>query len=386
MKILIAVDSFKGSLSTGQAAECIGNGIRRVFPKAEIEAVPIADGGEGTVETLLTSVGGRKKYVTVTKPNGGFREAAFGILKNKAAILEMAEASGLPLVEPDKRNIMKATTYGTGELIKAALDEGCSRILIGIGGSATNDGGIGMAQALGVSFKNSRGEEVGAGGGVLTDIVSVDLSGLDRRISDTEITVMCDVTNPLYGACGAARIFGPQKGASKEEVSLLDEGLKHLAEIMRQISGEDLSQSAGAGAAGGLGWGLQVFLGAKLQPGIEAIMDAAGMDEKIKAADLVITGEGRIDSQSVCGKVIDGVAGRAKRYHKPVAAIAGSLAGGLSEVYGAGIGAMEASVCRPMQLTDAMAEAPQLAADAAERLMRAVRLGMCLSDEKAGKN
>ena len=280
MKVFIATDSFKGSLSSVQAAKRMEEGILRVFPEAVIEYSPIADGGEGTVETLISAIGGEMKQKMVMKPNGGYTEAAFGILNNGKAVIEMAAASGLPLVSPGERNIMEATTYGAGELLKAALDAGCRQILIGIGGSATNDGGVGMVQALGGSFKDRNGKEIGFGGKNLIDIVDIDLTGLDQRLRDTEITVMCDVTNPLYGENGAARIYGPQKGATEEQIQELDKGLKNLADVTDKVLGKDFRWMKGAGAAGGLGMGMKAFLNANLKPGIEAIMDASNIDEK----------------------------------------------------------------------------------------------------------
>lgn len=378
MKVFIATDSFKGSLSSIEAARRMETGIRRVFPDAVIEYSPIADGGEGTVETLVATIGGKIHYQKVIKPNGGYTEASYGILDNGKAVIEMAAASGLPLVAPEERDIMKATTYGAGQLLKAALDAGCRQILIGIGGSATNDGGVGMAQALGASFKNKDGKEVGFGGGSLADIVDIDLSGLDQRLMDTEITVMCDVTNPLYGENGAARIYGPQKGATEEQIKELDEGLKNLADVTERVLGKDFRWIKGAGAAGGLGMGMKAFLNANLKPGIEAIMDASNIDEKIKKADVVVTGEGRIDNQSVCGKVIDGIAKRARVYNKPVIAVVGSAESDISEVYAAGIESVEAAVCRNMSVSYAMNEASTLVADAAERIMRSISVGMKL--------
>lgn len=380
MKVFIATDSFKGSLSSVQAAGRIREGILRVFKDAYIEYSPIADGGEGTVETLISNIGGEFKYKMVMKPNGGYTNARYGILKNGKAVIEMAEASGLPLVAKNERNIMKATTYGTGELIRAALDEGCREILIGIGGSATNDGGVGMAQALGASFKDKSGQEVSFGGGELGKIESIDLDGLDERLKNTEVVVMCDVTNPLYGAQGAARIYGPQKGATEKQILELDAGLKNLADVIEKMSGKDLRWDKGAGAAGGLGMGMKAFLKAKLKPGIEAIMDVSNIDEKIRNADIVVTGEGRIDGQSVCGKVVDGIARRAKLYNKPVIAVVGSAEQDLENVFAVGIRSIEAAVCKTMSIEYAINEAPVLVADAAERIMRSISVGMELEN------
>lgn len=380
MRLLIASDSYKGSLDTLQVAESMKEGIRRVFPEAEIEFVPIADGGEGTVEALVTSLGGKYCLKNVTGPNGKEVEARYGILENDIAVIEMAAASGLPLVPSDERDIMRATSYGTGQLIQAALDQGCTKIYLGIGGSATNDGGVGIAQALGIRFLNSAGDEVEPGGGFLKDIREIDVSGLDERIRRTEIFVMCDVTNPLVGPNGASHIYGPQKGATREQIQLLDENLLYLSDLIKESFHKELTWTPGAGAAGGAGMGLMAFLDAKILPGVGAVMDAANMDEKLAWADLVITGEGKIDHQSVCGKVIDGLAERAKRYHKPVIAIAGSIGSDVSKVYHKGVDSLEAAVCRPMKLEQAMENAAQYVTEAAERAMRTVRVGMEMSE------
>lgn len=374
MKILIASDSYKGSLGTLEAAENMKRGTLKVFPNAEVKILPIGDGGEGTVEVLISSLGGSYLTKEVEGPNGNPVSAKYGILENGRAVLEMAAASGLPLAGEHK-DVMRASTYGTGELIKAALDQGCREIYIGIGGSATNDGGVGMAQALGISFKDSDGNEIGRGGGALSDICTIDVSNMDERIRKTKIQVMCDVKNPLCGEFGASAVYGPQKGATPELVKVLDENLKHLSEKVFEITGNDYSQLPGAGAAGGLGMGLVAFLGAELSPGIQAIMDATGFDGALEWCDLVLTGEGRIDHQSVCGKVIDGIASRAERYGKQVIAIAGSVSGSMEAVYKAGVASVEASVCRPMKVEEAIGNAAIMVQDAAERVMRTIAVG-----------
>lgn len=384
MKMLIASDSYKGSLSTVAVAEQIKKGVLKVFPKAEFRVMPIADGGEGTVEALISNLGGSYKHVEVHTPNGGTTEAVYGILENGVAVLEMAQASGLTLVAPEERDILKATTYGTGELIKAALDEGCRKICIGIGGSATNDAGVGMAQALGASFKDFNGKEVELGGGYLKDIAQIDLSKIDERLKETELVVMCDVTNPLYGENGAANIYGPQKGATRELIEFLDCGMMHLADLASDELGVDIRWEKGAGAAGGLGWGLVVFTGAKLKRGIEAILDICNFDEKATWADIIVTGEGQIDNQSVCGKVIDGIAKRAVAYGKPVVAIAGGIADEAVDVYKVGVGSMEACVCRPMNTDQAIKNATAYLEKAAERIFRSVRLGMEMVKKDGG--
>jgi glycerate kinase len=378
MRILVACDSFKGSLSSQAAAGSVAAGVRRVFPAAEIDFLPIADGGEGTALTLTEALGGRRHIVRVTGPYGGPVDAMFGVLPSGEAVMDMAAASGLTLTPPTGPDIMRATTYGTGQLIAAALEQGCRGIYLGIGGSATNDGGLGVAAALGVRFRDGQGRETGHAGQDLAAIREIDLSGLDPRLRDTELLVLCDVTNPLCGPTGAARIYGPQKGANAAEVAALDEGLSHLAAVVKEKLGLDLAAAPGAGAAGGLGFGLMAFLGAKLRPGIDFLLDAAGFAAKIRQVDLVITGEGRLDGQSAFGKTPAGIARRAAEFGVPTVAVAGSLSGDLSGVYAAGIRGAEAAVCAPMSLEAAMAGAEAMLANGAERLMRAIDVGMSL--------
>lgn len=384
MKVLIASDSFKGSLDTFQVAEIIKNGALKVFPHAEFKTMPVADGGEGTVAALISSLGGTYEKAIVRLPNGGRRTASYGILKNGIAILEMAEASGLTLIQEADRDIMAATTYGTGEMIKKAMDQGCKKIYIGIGGSATNDGGVGMAQALGASFLDKDGREVKPGGGSLKDIETIHLENMDRRLKDTEIIVMCDVTNPLYGPDGAASVYGPQKGAALEDIQTLDQGLENLADKMCALGYPDIRWEKGSGAAGGMGWGLVLFTGAVLMPGIDAILDICDFDRAILWADLVVTGEGQIDHQSVCGKVIDGITKRAVRQGKPVIAIAGSLSDNARSVYQVGVGSLAACVSRPMNVHEAMENAERYLETASERIFRAIRIGMELKTENGG--
>lgn len=383
MNILIATDSYKGSLDSEEVAKYIRKGAGKVFPDAKFQILAIADGGEGTVDSILRKQNGRYETVQVLKPNGGNVQARYGILKNKTAVLEMAAASGLPLVALQDKDVMKATTYGTGQLMKAALDQGCRNLYIGIGGSATNDAGVGMAQALGASFRDRDGKEIGFGGGELERIAEVDLSGMDERLKTTKITVMCDVTNPLYGPEGAAGIYGRQKGATDQQILQLDVGMKHLADLISEQTKEDNRWEKGAGAAGGLGWGLVVFTGAKLLSGIEAILELVGFEEKCQWADLVITGEGKIDMQSVCGKVIHGISVITTKYQKPLIAVAGSIDDDSSQIYAAGVETMEACVMRPMTIENALEKTKQYLPDAAERIMRAVRVGIQMKEKEA---
>ena len=376
MRIVIAPDSFKGSLTALEAANAMEEGLKRVFPKAEIVKVPMADGGEGTVQSLVDATGGRIVKKVVTGPLGDKVEAQFGILGDgRTAVIEMASASGLPLVPPDKRNPMVTTTYGTGELIKAALDMGCRRFIIGIGGSATNDGGGGMAQALGVKLLDKDGNDIPFGGGGLLKLDRIDISTLDPRIAESEIVVACDVDNPLTGPRGAARVYSPQKGATPEMVEILDKALERFAEAVKRDLGRDIKDVPGAGAAGGLGAGLMAFLNAKLQLGVDIVIEATGLEEKVKGADLVITGEGGIDSQTVYGKTPIGVAKVAKKFGIPVLAVAGGISDDASVVYEHGIDGLMSIIPRPITLDEAMAQGPKLLSDAAERIARLLVVG-----------
>lgn len=323
MKVVVAPDSFKGSLTAIEVSCAIEQGIREVFPKAEVVKIPMADGGDGTVQCLVNATGGKILREKVIGPLGDEVLASYGILGDKkTAVIEMAEASGLTLVPENKRNPLITTTYGTGQLIKAALDQGCRKMIIGIGGSATNDGGAGMVQALGVKLLDREGKEIGFGGGELKKISKIDTRHMDRRLSDTKILVASDVTNPLCGPKGASKIYGPQKGATPEMAEELDRSLAHFAEMIKKDLHKDVKDIPGAGAAGGLGAGLMAFLNAELRPGIDIVIEVVKLEEVIKNADLVITGEGKIDSQTICGKAPIGVAKIAKKYNIPVIAIA----------------------------------------------------------------
>lgn len=380
MKIVIASDSYKGSLDSLQVNEAMRKGILRVFEDAEIICIPIADGGEGTVDAVMTCCGGSYCYEMVTGPDGREVIARYGILPDKSAVIEMAAASGLPLVQdvtPD--TVMNSTTYGTGQLIASALDKGCRKIYIGIGGSATNDGGIGMLQALGVSFLDADNREVGFGGKYLDKIARIDISNLDPRIRETELVVMSDVTNPLCGENGAAVVYGPQKGATEEEIAILDKGLAQFAELICQMNLPDIRNLPGAGAAGGLGGGLVSFLGAEIRPGIKAILEIADFEKSVQWADLILSGEGRIDGQSANGKAVSGIAEIAGKYNVPVIAICGSVEKDAREIFEKGISGMEAAVCRPVTLEKAMEEAEQNVIDAAERVMQMVKAGMAIT-------
>jgi glycerate kinase len=303
MKFVLAPDSFKESMTAKSAALAMKKGIKKVFPDAECVIVPMADGGEGTVESLVSFSNGEMIKTEVIAPLGNKVIAEYGLLgEGQTAVIEMASASGLGLIKLEDRNPLLATTYGTGQLIKDALDKGVSRFLIGIGGSATNDGGMGMLQALGVSFKDRNGNELPFGGGALDQLHSIDMSGLDERLKTAQIDVACDVNNPLVGENGASAIFGPQKGASPEMVNMLDRNLAHFAEVIKIQLGQDIAHIEGAGAAGGLGAGLLAFLHARLKKGIDLVIEYTGLEEKVKGANFCFTGEGSIDGQTLFGK------------------------------------------------------------------------------------
>lgn len=358
MKIVIAPDSYKESLSAMDVATQIEAGFREIYPDAEYVKLPVADGGEGTVDAMVAATGGRQINVSVTGPTGKPVLAHLGITGNQqCAVIEMASASGLECIPPEERNPLITTSYGTGELIKAALDLGVTEFIIGLGGSATNDGGAGMLQALGIHLLDKVGHNIGKGGQCLSELEYVDVSGMDPRLKQCRITVACDVTNPLTGPQGASAIFGPQKGANPAMVRFLDENLKHYAEVIARQTGKDVEFAPGAGAAGGLGAALLAFLNAELRSGIEIVTEAVELEKAIMDADLVITGEGRIDSQSIKGKVPVGVARLAKRHNKPVIGIAGSLSSDVAVVYDHGIDCVFSVLNKVCSLDEALNDA-----------------------------
>ncbi len=376
MKIIIAPDSFKESLSAAEVAEAIESGFKEIFSEADYFKLPIADGGEGTVDALVAATGGRLVKAEVTAPLGNRITARYGVCGDgRTAVIEMAAASGLMLVPPEQRNPLLATSYGTGELIRHALDGGYKHFIIGIGGSATNDAGIGMLQALGVKFLDCVGNELGSGGAVLETLERIDISGLDPRIADSCIEVACDVTNPLIGDNGASAVFGPQKGATAQMVEELDSCLARFAEVVKRDLGQEIAAVPGAGAAGGMGAALLAFLGAELKPGVTIVLDAIGFEELVKDADLVITGEGRIDGQTVNGKAPAGVAGLAARYNIPVIAFAGSLGEGAEGVRQCGISALFSVVQGPCSLAQALAGAQKNIRMTACRVAAVIALG-----------
>ena len=373
MKVVIAPDSYKGCLSALEVAKAMERGVLSVFPSTEVRKIPIADGGEGTVAALVTATNGQLRQTEVTDPLGNKIIAHWGVLGDgRTAVIEMAAASGLPLVPKERRDPRFTTTFGTGELIQAALAEGLPKIIIGIGGSATNDGGTGMARALGVRFLDAAGREVAAGGGSLAEICQIDTSALDHRLKNTEIVVACDVDNPLCGTRGASAVFGPQKGATPEMVQQLDAGLAKYASCARLATGRDVAEKAGAGAAGGLGAGLMFFTPAQLKPGVEIVLDAVGFSDIVRDADFVITGEGRTDFQTAFGKAPVGVAKVAKTHGVPVFCISGGLGEGADDVLAQGIDAVMSICDRPLSLEECMAAGAQLIEPAAARLSRII--------------
>ena len=325
-KIVIASDSFKGSISAAEVAACGERAVHRLFPDCEVVQLPVADGGEGTVETLTAALGGQSVATVVHDPLERLITAQYGLItKEKTAIIEMATASGLPLLQPEERNPWLTSTYGTGELIRDALERGCRKFLIAIGGSATNDGGMGLLQALGFRFLDAEGQELPGCGGSLLRIEQIDTSGALTALTECQFTVACDVTNPFYGREGAAYVFAPQKGADAEMVEALDLGLRHFAQLIQTTQGIAIDQLPGAGAAGGLGGGLVAFLQARLRPGIEMVLDALQFDTQIAGADLIFTGEGKLDAQTCMGKTPFGVLRRAQQQGIPVVALGGAV-------------------------------------------------------------
>lgn len=376
MKIVIVPDSFKESVSAELAAQAIARGFREVYPEAECICLPIADGGEGTVDALVAATGGQKVWVEVMGPMGERVEAFYGISGDgKTAVIEMAAASGLMLVSAAQRNPLQATSYGTGELIRHALDRGIRHIILGIGGSATVDGGVGMVQALGGCFYRPDGKALSLGAVELATLSGIDLSALDGRLQQCNIEVACDVDNPLVGARGAATVFGPQKGATSAMVEQLEQALGQYAAVIRQFTGNDVRQIPGGGAAGGMGIASQVFLGAKLKPGIDIIMAALRLEDAVISADLIVTGEGRIDHQTLGGKALSGIARMAQRHHLPVIALAGVLGEGAEAVHQQGIDAIFSILPRLSTLESALSQGEINLQQSARNIARVMQMG-----------
>jgi glycerate kinase len=375
MQILIAPDSFKDCLSARQVAQALSQGFRKAMPEALIRTIPMADGGEGTVDSIIDATGGSVMEVTVMDPLSREIPSFFGVSGDgSTAVIEMAAASGLELLEPGERDPWITSTFGTGQLIRHALDRGCRKILLGIGGSATNDGGLGMAMALGVRFLDGKGRAVGQGGGALADVKRIEMGDLDPRIGQSEIRVACDVTNPLTGTGGASQLYGPQKGADPGMVKRLDNNLRHFAGVISEEVGMEIEEVPGAGAAGGLGAGLMAFLGAKLVRGFDMVSESVGLEREIALADLVITGEGKLDRQTQFGKTPFGVAQLAKKHGKPVIGVAGTVDEGAEELYGGGFQLILSIQERPVTLEAAIRNAPVLLERTGERIARMLRL------------
>lgn len=371
MKIVIAPDSFKGSLSAVEAARAIERGILKAFPDADTLCLPVADGGEGTLDTLVAATNGKKIPVFVTGPLGETVKAEYGILGDgKTCVIEMAKASGIPLIPREKLNPLKATTFGTGELIKQALDDGFTSFILALGGSATNDGGAGMLQALGVSLLDEQGNKISTGGTELAKISSIDLSEFDERIQGCQFLIASDVENPLVGPHGASHVFGPQKGATPEMVLLLDACLAHWADEVEKVTNIRLHDLPGAGAAGGIGGAFQAFFPSTMRRGIDVTIEYTGLGTALKGADLVITGEGQVDFQTASGKTPMGVAQVAKIQNIPTIILAGSIGTGIDVLYQHGIVSVNSIINKPMMLYEAIENAADLLTHSAEQVVR----------------
>ncbi|MDE3033722.1 MAG: glycerate kinase [Acidobacteriota bacterium] len=379
MRFLLAPDSFKGSLTSRQAVQAMARGLRAVFPEAWILECPVADGGEGTVDALLAATGGTSRCTRVRGPLGDPVEAIWGVLGDgRTAVIEAAAASGLGLVPEERRDPRLASTFGTGELVKAALDAGFRRILLGLGGTGTNDGGAGFARALGARFLDAEGLDLPEGGAALAGLARVDARGLDPRLRETEFLVASDVDSPLCGPRGATAVFGPQKGLAPEGVQALDAALGNLARIASRDTGREVADRSGAGAAGGLGAGLLWFTSARIRSGVEVFLEASGFEARLRAVDLVFTGEGRTDAQTSLGKAPLGVAAAARRQGIPVVCLSGALGEGAEALLDCGMTALASVPPGPMALEACMAEAAALLEAATRRVARLIHVGMSL--------
>ena len=376
MEITIAIDSFKGSLSTFEAANAAAEGIKRVYEDAKINLSPIADGGEGTLDAIISAKGGRLKSVVVSDPLGKRINAEYGIIDSeRLAVIEMARAAGLTLLEVSERNPLYTTTYGVGELILDAIKEGCRDFVIGIGGSATNDGGVGMLSALGLKFLDAEGKEIKPCAAGLKELANISTDGMAKELSDCHFLVACDVKNPLCGENGASAVYGPQKGADENSVKQMDSYLYHYAELTKNINPLSDANAEGAGAAGGLGFAFLSYLSAELSSGIDIVIKKTGLEALIERSDLVFTGEGRLDAQSAMGKAPVGIAKLAKKHGKPVIALSGCIGDGATLCHSHGIDALFPIVRSPITLAEAMdkATATKNLADTAEQIARLVK-------------
>jgi glycerate kinase len=377
VRVLISPQEFKGSLTARQAADAIASGLRRALPDVDLDLAPMADGGSGTVDAILSSSRGHLETATVQDPLGRPVEAAWGVLDDgPTAVIEMAAASGLVLLRPEERDPRRTSTYGTGQLIRAALDAGCRRLLVGVGGSATNDGGASMAQALGARLLNGDGSDLPPGGAALAGLARIGVSGLDARLKQCEVTAATDAVNPLCGPSGASLVYGPQKGATPEVAAELDAALRHYADVARRDLGVDIASLPGAGAAGGLGGGLVAFLRARIASGAELVAEAMGLPRRIALADVVFTGEGRLDAQTAYGKSVAVVARLAKERGRPVIALVGSVVGDTST---SGPDAVVPIANGAMTETEMFEQAASLLSSAAERAARLLLVGRSLT-------
>lgn len=373
--IVLAPDSFKESMTAKEVCEAMERGIRKANSQIRCIHVPMADGGEGTMQSLVDATGGRVYSKEVVGPLGNNVVAEYGILGNgEIGVIEMASASGIHLVDSEKRNPLITTTFGTGQLIKACLDKGVKKLLIGIGGSATNDGGAGFIQALGGRLLDENGDDLSYGGGALAKLHTIDLSNLDERLKYVSVEVACDVNNPLCGKEGASYVFGPQKGATREMIEILDQNLSHYAEVIKEQLGKDVISKAGAGAAGGLGAGLMAFLDVKLKSGIEMVIEYANLEEKVRDADMVWTGEGSIDFQTQYGKTTLGVAMIAKKYNKPVIALAGRVGNDIDVLYDKGIDAIFGIMRGVTSIEEALVKGPENVEKTSENIIRLLNI------------
>ncbi|OUP14482.1 glycerate kinase [Lactobacillus johnsonii] len=370
-KYVVAPDSFKESMTAKEVCDAMEKGIKKADSAAEVIKVPMADGGEGTVDSLVDATNGQRVIVEVTGPLGNKISAYYGILGNgTTAVIEMAKASGLEIVEKKKRNPMITTTFGTGELIRDALDHNVKEIIIGLGGSSTNDGGSGMAQALGAKLLDQNNNQISFGGGNLDKLDKIDISDLDSRLQDVKIILASDVTNPLIGKDGASRVFGPQKGATPEMVEKLENNLQHYAKIIKRDLNKDVASVSGAGAAGGLGAGLMAFTTCKMRQGVDIAVEVTKLEEKVKSADYVFTGEGGTDFQTKFGKTPYGVAKLGKKYHKPVISLAGYLGKGIDSLYSEGFTAIFGIIPGACDLSTALKNGPSNVARTTENIVR----------------
>lgn len=373
--IVLAPDSFKESMTAKEVCEAMERGIRKANSQIKCIHVPMADGGEGTMQSLVDATGGRVYSKEVVGPLGNNVVAEYGILGNgEIGVIEMASASGIHLVDSEKRNPLITTTFGTGQLIKACLNKGVKKLLIGIGGSATNDGGAGFIQALGGRLLDENGDDLSYGGGALAKLHTIDLSNLDERLKYVSVEVACDVNNPLCGKEGASYVFGPQKGATREMIEILDQNLSHYAEVIKEQLGKDVISKAGAGAAGGLGAGLMAFLDVKLKSGIEMVIEYANLEEKVRDADMVWTGEGSIDFQTQYGKTPLGVAMIAKKYNKPVIALAGRVGNDIDVLYDKGIDAIFGIMRGVTSIEEALVKGPENVEKTSENIIRLLNI------------